>query len=429
MSRAADSLAVSRLGEDRSSLSTCVHCGLCLPVCPTFNLLRDENDSPRGRIQLMKLKVEGRVSAGGAFALHTDRCLGCRACEPACPAGVGFGALLESAREDRLAEAGGSLWTRLLISLFTGRISSLTYLGMRALRRSGMATAGSSLPGRLGAACAALTASAPTWKPRPAAAHIETAKSESTAESFALLEGCAMRGLFGHVHAASRRVLRASGYEERAAPNQSCCGALHAHAGLARSARRLAKRNIEAFERSGARWFAVDSAGCGAALKDYPAWLEGSGGWSERARRVADATCDVTRLVASRTLTLGAGIQGRVAYDAPCHLSYGLGDEESVLEALSCLQGLSLETLPSADRCCGGAGLYALQQPDLSKRILAPKLREIEEGRYDVVVSGNPGCMMQIGGGLRRAGLGTSVLHPIELLARGVSERDYSERM
>jgi glycolate oxidase iron-sulfur subunit len=377
----------------------------------------------------MKLRVEGRVSSGGAFAHHIDRCLGCRACEPACPAGVRFGALLERAREDRLTEAGGSLGTRLLISLLTGRISKLTYVALRTFRRSGLAGVGSHLPGRLGAAFAALTASAPSNRSRRTVADGAAAKPASGSESFALLEGCAMKGLFNHVHDAARRVLRASGYEERSAPNQRCCGALHAHAGLSRSARRLAKRNIEAFERSGARWFVVDSAGCGAALKGYPEWLDGSGQWSARAQRIADATCDVTRLVATATVPPKGELRGRVAYDAPCHLSYGLGDTTSVLEALSCIRGLSVERLPSADRCCGGAGLYALQQPDLSNRILAPKLREIEQGNYDTVACGNPSCIMQIGGGLRRAGLGAGVLHPVELLDRAIGEGADRERL
>ena len=426
MSTAAVGPAVTHLDEDLPSLSACVHCGLCLPVCPTFDVLRDENDSPRGRIQLMKLKAEGRVAGHGAFAYHIDRCLGCRACEPACPAGVQFGALLQRAREDRLSETGGSLRTRLLLSLFTGRISKLTYAGLRLLRRAGIAAAGSRWPGRVGAALAALAASAPGRLPGRIAPSPELGTRGFEDESFALLEGCAMNGLFAHVHAASRRVLGASGYEERAAPGQACCGALQAHAGLARSARSLAKRNIEAFERSGARWLAVDSAGCGAALKEYPVWLHGSAEWAARARGIAEATIDVMRLAARRSMPRRATIRGRVAYDAPCHLSYGLGQGGSVMHALSALRGVSIEPLPSTDRCCGGAGLYALRQPDLSDRVLAPKLREIEEGGYEMVVSGNPGCIMQIGGGLRRSGSGVTVLHPIELLDQAAV--DQSER-
>jgi glycolate oxidase iron-sulfur subunit len=228
-----------------------------------------------------------------------------------------------------------------------------------------------------------------------------------------------MKGLFGRVHDATRRVLGAAGYSERPAAGQGCCGALHAHAGLAEAARRLARRNIEAFERSGARWFVVNAAGCGAAIKEYPDWLATSAEWRERAEHVASATCDVTRLVA-RGSDLKAELKAAVAHDAPCHLSFGLRDDEAPLEALSAIRGLAIESLPSSSRCCGGAGLYALVHPELSGRILEAKLREIEEGEYDTVVTGNPGCLMQIGAGLRRRRSRAGVAHPVEILDLGL---------
>lgn len=228
-----------------------------------------------------------------------------------------------------------------------------------------------------------------------------------------------MRGLFQRVHDASRRVLGAAGYSESPAAGQGCCGALHAHAGLADAARHLARRNIEAFERSGARWFVVDAAGCGAAIKEYPDWLAGSAEWQERAEQVASATRDVTRLVADSP-GLNAELNAALAHDAPCHLSFGLKDDEAPLEALSAVRGLDVEELPSSSRCCGGAGLYALIHPELSDRILEAKLREIEEGGYDTVVTGNPGCMMQIGAGLRRRRSRAGVAHPVEILDLGL---------
>ena len=228
-----------------------------------------------------------------------------------------------------------------------------------------------------------------------------------------------MRGLFRRVHDAARRVLGAAGYSERPAAGQGCCGALHAHAGLADAARRLARRNIEAFERSGARWVVVDAAGCGAAIKEYPDWLASSAEWRRRAENVASATRDVTRLVAD-SAGLNAELRAAVAHDAPCHLSFGLRDDEAPLEALSAVRGLAVEELPSSSRCCGGAGLYALIHPELSGQILETKLREIEEGGYDTVVTGNPGCMMQIGAGLRRRRSHAGVAHPVEILDLGL---------
>ncbi|MEJ2335553.1 MAG: (Fe-S)-binding protein [Gemmatimonadales bacterium] len=421
-----------RLLDGRSDLAACVHCGLCLPACPTYEATRDENDSPRGRLHLMRLAVEGRVATDGAFSHHIDRCLGCRACEPACPAGVRFGSLLERAREDRAAGRGdtGARW---LIGAFTGRASPLAYAVLRALRGSGAAAAGARLPGRIGHALAWLAATAPRSTSIPPSGSMSSSSSApppaapagapegeiSSATTYALLEGCVMRGLFQRVHDASRRVLRAAGYSERPAAGQGCCGALHAHAGLAAAARRLAMRNIEAFERSGARWFVVDAAGCGAAIKEYPDWLASSAEWSKRAEHVASSTRDVTRLVAD-SAGLDAELEAAVAHDAPCHLSFGLRDAEAPMQALSAMRGLNVKELPSSSRCCGGAGLYALIHPELSNRILEAKLQEIEEGGYDTVATGNPGCMMQIGAGLMRRRSRVGVAHPVEILDLGL---------
>lgn len=415
MNPATGAPAVLRVGEDGEGLAACVHCGLCLPACPTFEVLREENDSPRGRIYLMRLLVEGRIPALGAFSRHIDRCLGCRACEAACPAGVRFGTLLERAREDRRRWAGSSpLASLMLWGLSGGRASRVAYALLRFLRRTGMAAAGASLPGRMGVALAMLAATAPSAQlPRRAGT-----QSSGKLEVYALLQGCVMGGLFREVHTATRRVLSACGYVERAAPGQGCCGALHAHSGFGAGARKLARRNIEAFERSGAAWLVVNSAGCGAALKEYPEWLAESPTWRERAERLASATRDFTELVADAHVRPETELSLRLAYDAPCHLVYGLGGADAPMRALSLIPGLQVERLPSADRCCGGAGLYALLQPDLAERVLAPKLEEIRSGRYDAVTTGNPGCIMQIGAGLRRAKLHVPVAHPAEVLAR-----------
>ncbi len=398
-----------------------MHCGLCLPACPTYRVLRDENDSPRGRVYLMSLAADGRVSPSGAFAEHIDRCLGCRACEAACPAGVRFGSLLERARADRLrpAEKAGASWS---LALLTGRASPLTYAILRTVRRSGIAAAGSRLRGFVGEALGWLAASAPAAE-RPSSARSATPPLPPTApdpaRTYALLDGCVMRGLFGGIHAATRRVLAASGFVERRATGQVCCGALHAHAGLAEEAHRLARRNIEAFERSEARWLVVDSAGCGAAVREYPDWLADSPGWRDRASRLAAATCDATRLVAAGPVPR-AELKATAAYDAPCHLSYGLCDDDAPLEALSTVHGLEVERLPSWRRCCGGAGLFALRRADLARKVLEEKLLEIAEGEYELLLTGNPGCLMQIGAALRRAGSPTRAAHPIEVLDLGI---------
>ncbi len=407
-------------------LLACVHCGFCLPACPTYDVLVEENDSPRGRLYLMRALAEGRLEADGAFELHIGRCLGCRACETSCPAGVPYGSLLERARaRTRRGGARGAAVGALLFVLTAPGASRLTWAIARLARTLGLAGAvGRLLPGRAGTAAAMLAATRPSrsgGRPGPGArrpAGGAAAGRERGAESFALLEGCVMRGLFGHVHDATRRALGRRGRVERPAPGQACCGALHAHAGRLEVARGLARRNIEAFERSGADVIVTDSAGCGAALRDYAEWLRDDPAWASRASGLAARVRDVTEL-----LTPGSDVAapaprqqaGRVAYDAPCHLLHAQGIRDEPLRALSAA-GVDAEPLPSWERCCGGAGLYNVLQPGLSDEVLRPKLEEIAAGEYGVVTTGNPGCLMFLGAGLRRAGLDVDVAHPVELV-------------
>jgi len=411
----------------------CVHCGFCLPACPTYELRADENDSPRGRIHLMRALAEGRLETGGAFDLHLGRCLGCRACETACPAGVPYGSLLERART-RTAPAGArGAGLDLLLSLLTGGgLSRLVYAAGRALRASRVADLGARLlPGRAGLAAGMLAATRPA-RGLPGARQGAARRPFPAARpggTFALLEGCVMRGLYGHVHAAVRRSLGRRGLAERQAPGQGCCGALHAHAGRLEAARALARRNIEAFERSGAELVVADAAGCGAALRDYPHWLRGDPAWKERAGAFAARVREVSELLApdpepgpARAGTGGAEAGAvRIAYDAPCHLLHAQGIRDAPLDALAAA-GVRAEPLPSWERCCGGAGLYNLLEPAMAAEVARPKLDEIEAGGFHLLATGNPGCAMFLGARLRRAGLATVPVHPAELV--DAAERD-----
>ena len=418
-------------------LLTCVHCGFCLPVCPTYDVLCEENDSPRGRIYLMRALAEGRSEASGAYDLHIGRCLGCRACETACPAGVEYGALLEQARErsagdgprDRLLDLALRALTapglpRLTWSLARlARGTRLAWLAARlAPRRLGVGAgmldatrpaigAGARRPTASGSACGSGSASGPA--------------SGSERGSYALLEGCVMAGLFPHVHAATRRTLARRGLAEAKAPGQGCCGALHAHAGRINTARDLARANIESFERAGAPWIVTNSAGCGAALRDYPTWFRNEPKWRRRAEALAGRVRDVTELLgpaeagdAGDGRDVGsAGLPRRIAYDAPCHLLHAQGIRDAPLQALTAA-GFDAIPLPSWERCCGGAGLYNLLQPELSDAVLEGKLEEIREGGFQLVATGNPGCIMFLRAGLARAGLDVGVVHPVELVDR-----------
>lgn len=409
-----------RAGGWLEDLLSCVHCGFCLPVCPTYEVLGEENDSPRGRVYLMRALAEERIGVEDAFLVHMNRCLGCRACETACPAGVRYGSLLEQAREQSLSQSTGGRFADLVLGSLTGRRTSrLAYALARLARTLRLAEFGARVaPGRPGLASGMLAATRRSTKMSGSAASLPLSdpRSTSSGETYALLEGCVMSGLYSHVHDATRRTLQRRGHTELPASGQECCGALHAHAGRLDAARALARRNIEAFERSGARIIVTDSAGCGAAMRDYPEWLRGEPDWQRRAETLAERVRDISELLAdSADPAPLAGAGPRVAYDAPCHLLHAQGIRDAPLEALSA-SGYSVEPLPSWERCCGGAGLYNLQQPELSDRILERKLEEIREGGYDLVATGNPGCMMFLGAGLKRAGLEVSVVHPVELV-------------
>jgi glycolate oxidase iron-sulfur subunit len=433
-------------------LLACVHCGFCLPVCPTYEVLAEENDSPRGRIYLMRALAEGRGEAEVAHDVHVGRCLGCRACETACPAGVEYGSLLERARSRATSRGFRDLLTDSALQALTSRgAGRFTWRVGRILRATGLDRLAARIaPGRIGLAAGMLSATrpsvastpgpaAPGGKLSPAAREAPTAPRATT---YSLLEGCVMQGLYAHVHEATRRTLARRGHEEVRAPGQGCCGALHAHAGRLETARALARENLEAFERSGADWIVTDSAGCGAALREYPAWFRDDPHLRKRARRLAERVRDISELLvvppfyrgASEPAPHGAGRSGqpspgttpslRVAYDAPCHLLHAQGIRDAPMEALEAA-GYEVEPLPSWERCCGGAGLYNLQQPELSELVLDRKLREIAQGKYDLVATGNPGCLMFLGSGLARSGMRVAVAHPVELvdLAEGNAER------
>jgi glycolate oxidase iron-sulfur subunit len=397
-----------------AALDSCVHCGFCLQACPTFLVTGDEADGPRGRIELMRGLERGTLTADDStVTTHLDRCLGCRACEPVCPSGVGYGQGLEAARE-RLATARGvpAIARAALALLTTARPARLVYALARALRATPLPAmlAGWSRP-RF--ALGMLAATGPSRNGERGTRNIGlTAHSAFPVPRSALLfRGCVMDGLFSHVHDATIRTLAVNGYAVAEVPAQVCCGALHAHAGLAGQARALARTNIAAFGGSDAP-VVVNSAGCGAQLKAYDHLLPGDAAAARFAARVRD----VTELLAAAGPAAGAAMSGRVAYDPPCHLLHAQRVADAPLQVLAAIPGLVVLTLPDAAQCCGGAGMYTLVEPDLSRAVLAPKLEALRAAAPDAVATGNPGCVMQLGAGLRAAGLTPPVVHPIELL-------------
>ena len=402
-----------------AGIETCVHCGFCLQACPTYVNLEDENDSPRGRIVLMRSVVEGELPLDDpSVQTHIDRCLGCRACETACPSGVAYGQLLEATRATLRTVRPTPLLGRIILAIFATTSALRVMLGSsRLVRATGLPALFARVGGRLGFASAMLASTRNVLPEREYDFGMPGSRG-----AVALLQGCVMNGLFARTNRATRRTLRANDYRIRGAPGQACCGALHAHAGDLDTARTLAKRNIEAFERAGADFIAVNAAGCGAMMKEYGHLLADDAAWAERASTISARVRDVSELLAAAGPRVGGSLPLRVTYDAPCHLLHAQRIATPPLTVLAAIPDVTLIPLVDSDQCCGAAGIYNLVEPETSNAVLAPKLRHIASTGADWVTTGNPGCLMQIGAGLRRAGARARVIHPIDLLDASYAE-------
>ncbi|MBA3247604.1 MAG: 4Fe-4S dicluster domain-containing protein [Pyrinomonadaceae bacterium] len=424
----------SELQSVEGKLLACVHCGLCLDACPTYVETGDENDGPRGRIYLMRAVEEGRLDAASpAFARHIDRCLGCRACESACPAGVEYGQLLEAARADLFANAAQQGWLdrvlrftlahvwmrpRLLRALFTSARLTRDLGLVNVLLRSKLPRL---LSRRFEFALALLDSSAPAKLHAPTSQpSSDTDVPPARASSRALLfKGCVTEGLFARVNRATVRVLAVNSCRAEAPRAQVCCGALHAHAGDLTGARTLARRNIDAFADEGQDAPIITNAGgCGALLASYAHLLADDPEYAERARQFSARVRDVSQhLTSLGTIESGASVDnGATTYDASCHLLHGQRAADEPLKLLAAIPALGFVPLAGSDRCCGGAGVYNLLHPELSALVLAEKLAHVCETGARALATGNPGCHMQIGAGARLAGMELRVCHPIELL-------------
>lgn len=401
------------LAAARAGIDLCVHCGFCLQACPTYLTLQDENDSPRGRILLMREVLEGQLAPEDpAVKTHIDRCLGCRACETACPSGVPYGQLLEATRATLAERQPIPAVARLILWTFARpALLSLALAGGRLLRALRVPRLLARAGGRLGFAMAMLDSTRPAVEKRA-----WTPKGAGTRGRVATLRGCVMEGLFTDTNRGTERVLAANDYALVDTPGQRCCGALHAHAGDQRTAQALAKVNIAAFEKSGAEFVAVNAAGCGAMMKEYGHLLHDDAAWAERATAFAARVRDVSELLAAAGPKQGGYVRGTVAYDAPCHLLHAQRVASPPLQVLGAVQGLKLAALEGSEHCCGSAGIYNLIEPETSDAVLRPKLANIQATGAGLVATGNPGCLMQIGAGMTRAGMGARAVHPVDLL-------------
>lgn len=364
---------------------------------------------------LMRALLDGRVGPRDADATrHLDQCLGCRACETACPSGVPYGALLEATRETIAAHRPLPLIARAVLAVFAHEwLLRPALLLARALRASGLALVASRLlPPRLAMSAAMLASTV-----RPPLAEW-TPAGDAARGTATLLTGCVMEGLFTGLNRATERVLTVNGYRMRATPGQVCCGALHAHAGDAATARELAKANIAAFESSGAEVIVMNSAGCGAMCRGYGHLLGADRRWAERATAFSAKVRDVHELLAAAgpRPTPRAAEPLAVAWDAPCHLEHGQRITAQPVRVLESIGSIAPRPLSASDQCCGSAGIFNLIQPGVAARVLAPKLESIAQARVGTLATANPGCLMQIGGGLLLEGSPVVTRHPVELL-------------
>ncbi|MGE3270638.1 MAG: (Fe-S)-binding protein [Chloroflexota bacterium] len=408
-----------------ADMQACVHCGLCLPHCPTFRELRVETASPRGRLHLMRALSEGRVDATDTFVEHMSLCLDCRACEAACPTGVKFGHLMEATRAEVQARRPRTGFSRVLawvvfkqlfpyperLAFLAGLLQAYQRLGVQKLvRMTGLLK---QLPGNLDEAEALLPRiSSRFFEPKgivPARAALR--------KRVAFFAGCIMRVAFAETNRATVRVLSRAGCEVALPEEQVCCGALHVHAGERETAKELARKNIAAFEHDGAEWVVVNAAGCGAALKEYGDLLAHDPEWAERAKAFSARVRDFSEAISALPPEGAAPtLKAKVVYQDACHLLHAQRVRQQPRDALKNVPGIQLVEMRDGDRCCGSAGIYNLTEPEMAERLGEQKVTNVEQTGADIVVSGNPGCLIQIRAGLQKHGARTKAVHLADLL-------------
>ncbi|GIX06497.1 MAG: glycolate oxidase iron-sulfur subunit [Candidatus Poribacteria bacterium] len=407
---------------DVEKLERCTHCGFCLPTCPTYAELGLEMDSPRGRIYLIKALRDGRLEPTEQVTLHLYRCLECRACESACPSGVAFGPLMEEARDALESGTRRARWQRLLADLVFQRILPYPSVVNRLVglmswyQRLGgsllvQRTPAGRLLGRRLRSMEALLPAIPSRKLRRPLPRVTPALGERRYR-VGFLSGCLMHPLFAPINRATVRVLAQNGCEVITPPEQLCCGALHVHNGRREEGRQLARHNLQVFLQEEVDAIVTNSAGCGATLKEYHHLLD-----EERAETFAKKVRDVSEwLVEIGFQPPERPIPLRVAYDDPCHLLHGQRIASQPRKLLTSIPELQLIPLPESDWCCGSAGIYNIVQPEMAERVLQRKMEHVRKVQPDVLATANPGCLLQLQVGVRRAGLRCPVVHVVELL-------------
>ncbi|MEV0051691.1 heterodisulfide reductase-related iron-sulfur binding cluster [Saccharopolyspora shandongensis] len=406
----------------RELVDDCVHCGFCLPACPTYDLWGEEMDSPRGRIYLMKEGLEGEPMTDTMVG-HFDACLGCMACVSACPSGVQYGTLITETRAQVERNHQRGRWERLLrTAIFTlfpyprrlkamrGPLALYQRLGIgKLLKRSGLLA---KLPDGL----QVMESLAPPISRAPKLGNRIPARGKRRA-TVGMITGCVQSAFFPDVNAATARILSAEGCDVIIPPAQGCCGALSEHSGREPEAVKFARQLLDTFEESGVDYVVINSAGCGSTLKEYPRLLQDDPEYAERAERFSARVRDISELLAELgPVAERHPLPVQIAYHDACHLAHGQGIRSQPRELLRAIPGLELKEINRGELCCGSAGVYNLLQPEAARELGDRKAENVLAAGAKLLVTANPGCSMQIRTALERRGERMAMAHTVQVL-------------
>jgi glycolate oxidase iron-sulfur subunit len=406
-----------------SKWADCVHCGMCLESCPTYEQSGEEQQSPRGRVYLIKAVAEGKLNVDEHFAEPIFSCLDCRACTTACPVDIDVGGLIEEARGQIRQAIPLNGWKGAVNKFFLhgvfphhNRLRSLGGL-LRFYQKSGMQKVVKKtklihiIPQHL----AEMESIMPEVKGSVRKKFTSEIKAKGeTKHKVAMLTGCVMDVFFSDINESTINVLTRNGNDVSIPKNQTCCGALHVHAGDREMGRKLAKQNIEAFEN--AEKVIVNAAGCGCMMKDYAELFRDEPEWKERAEKFEEKVVDISKYLHDTGYEKPkAMLNTRITYHDACHLAHGQGVRKEPREILLDIPGVEMIQMPNEDTCCGSAGIYNITNPEMADAVLKSKMENVPED-VEMISMGNPGCMMQMALGVQKYGRNQKIVHTVQLL-------------